>query len=257
MSILDRLKSWYTLSEAADRLSRNLEQKVTEHDVIQLAGEGHLVVCWYLIGNQKAFPATISCEYPLGEEPYLDALPIVDEEGNSWKTYISGPFKLPVDLYPPWGWYLLQFIGKGGESGTLWDPILINASDGNYWAIDERNGDFDNFPQRDELVIQREELDAFEHRCLQRPVPATDAKSATVNIETDSERVRLLKQIGALALVVAEKGVKYKKGDQPNVSQIAQAAVDMLTLLPDSNARGAGLSNLRKSIADGLELLKK
>lgn len=255
MSILDRLKSWYTLSEAADRLSRNLGQKITEHDVVQLAGEGHIVVCWYLTGEQRAFPATVSCDYPQGGETFLRVLPEVDANGASWRQSIFGPFRLPIDFYPPWGWFLLKFIGKGGDSGTGWDPILIDPTDGRYWGIDELNGDFDKFPEQNELVIQREELEAFEHACQQPTI--THSPTAAVGVESDSERVRLLKHIGALALVVAEKSAKYKKGDQPNVSQISQAAVDMLELLPDVNARGAGISNLRKSVAEGLELLKK
>ncbi|VVE14884.1 hypothetical protein PIN31115_02821 [Pandoraea iniqua] len=71
----------------------------------------------------------------------------------------------------------------------------------------------------------------------------------------DTERANLQKQIAAMALVLAEKSGKYRKGERPNVSQIAEAVDELLSALPDANSRGVGKSNVRANISAGLNLL--
>lgn len=71
----------------------------------------------------------------------------------------------------------------------------------------------------------------------------------------DSDRHRLLKQIAALSLALAEKSTRYKRGEKPNASQIANVTVEILDALPDGNLNGVGTSSLRESIKSGLELL--
>lgn len=257
MSILDKLKSWYTLEEAATRLTRTLGHSITEHDVIQLASDGHIIVCWFLSNyhSHYAQPVLVSCDYPRGEETFIQTEPDYDEEGNVYGVALSGQFRLPVDIYPPWGWWLLSFIGKGGESGTLWDPIVIDVDDGRHWAFYERDGgEFFHFPTKDEITIARADLEAFENACMQ---PKPTAPRAESGKENESERTRLLKQVGALALLLAEKSNKYKNGTKPNGHQIAEATLEILEAIPDVSKRGVGKSNLRASIAEGLELLMK
>ncbi|CAM5539512.1 hypothetical protein [Eoetvoesiella caeni] len=48
MSKLDRLKKWYSLEEAAKRLSLNFETEVTVKDVVQFMIEEQLAPCWFL-----------------------------------------------------------------------------------------------------------------------------------------------------------------------------------------------------------------
>lgn len=74
---------------------------------------------------------------------------------------------------------------------------------------------------------------------------------------SDSERDKLLRQIAALALVAAGSSKRYVRGDKPNVSQIAEAAVEMVEALPDSDKRGLRSTSLRDSIRDGFTLLKR
>jgi hypothetical protein len=79
--------------------------------------------------------------------------------------------------------------------------------------------------------------------------------NAAVEALPDNERVNLLKQIGALALLLADKSSVYAKGKgDPNASQIAQYAVEQIEDLPGLS--GAGKSSIRKSIKEGIELLK-
>lgn len=73
---------------------------------------------------------------------------------------------------------------------------------------------------------------------------------------TNLERERLLKQIGALALTLAEKSKKYKCGDNANASQIAESMGIILKDLPDAaNICGVGNSSIRASIKGGIDLL--
>ena len=65
----------------------------------------------------------------------------------------------------------------------------------------------------------------------------------------------LKKQVAALALLLAEKSGKYKKGDKPNAYQIAEAVGELLDAMPDANTRGVGKSSIRDSIKAGLSLL--
>jgi hypothetical protein len=70
-----------------------------------------------------------------------------------------------------------------------------------------------------------------------------------------TERNKLLKQIGALSLALAEQSRKYKRGENPNGSQIATVAGEIVDALPVANVAGVGASSIRESIRQGLELL--
>lgn len=71
-----------------------------------------------------------------------------------------------------------------------------------------------------------------------------------------TERVRLLKLVGALSLLLAEQKTMYRRGDRPNGSQLAEAVASIVEAIPDANSRGLGVSNTRASISEGLTLLK-
>jgi hypothetical protein len=71
----------------------------------------------------------------------------------------------------------------------------------------------------------------------------------------DKERASLQKQIAALALALAEKGGKYKRGNNPNASAIAGLVDEILTDLEAANTHGTGNSSIRSSISAGLTLL--
>lgn len=70
-----------------------------------------------------------------------------------------------------------------------------------------------------------------------------------------SERDKLLRQIGGLALLLAEKSKLYKRAGKPNASQIANAVGEIADAIPDAQVRGLGSTELRVSIAAGLSLL--
>ena len=75
---------------------------------------------------------------------------------------------------------------------------------------------------------------------------------------SETEREKLLKQIGVMALLLSKKNNTFSKSSgEPNASQIAKAVQVELDSMPDANIKGLGDANLRASIKEGLELLKK
>ena len=88
--------------------------------------------------------------------------------------------------------------------------------------------------------------------------PEAEPKPAE-GLLSDSERTKLLKHIGALALKVAEGAKLYQRCGEPNVDQIAKGVLEVLEGLPEdnNNINGARRSSLRDSISEGLALFKK
>lgn len=70
------------------------------------------------------------------------------------------------------------------------------------------------------------------------------------------ERAILLRMIGALTLVLAQKHGKYRKGDEkPNCAQISNDVVSILELGGFSKNYGLKVSNLRARMSEGIDLL--
>ncbi len=120
------------------------------------------------------------------------------------------------------------------------------------------------YPERlvtlDDVVITKQEVARFE-MCAQ----ILDDGSQI----NESEKSRLLRLVGVLALVLANKGGKYAIGTKPNVSQIA---IDVETMLASPEVgkeesksqsdikfsfdkAGLGNTNIRLTISDGIKLL--
>ncbi|PXX51054.1 hypothetical protein [Aquitalea magnusonii] len=64
-----------------------------------------------------------------------------------------------------------------------------------------------------------------------------------------------LKMLAGLALVLAEKGGRYKRGENPNYSQISQEIEVVCKNLPNADTFGLSPENIRKYISQGLALL--
>lgn len=117
----------------------------------------------------------------------------------------------------------------------------------------EREGDRElNFMPRIPPELAAVVMEGFAETAEQADVSASFSEAAS-----DGERNKLVKQIGAMALLLAEKHGRYKIGDRPNANQIADAIGDILGALPDASLRGLGKSSLRESIRTGIELLNK
>lgn len=122
-----------------------------------------------------------------------------------------------------------------------------------YPMLEEREGDRElNFMPR-----IPPELAAVVKEGFPETVEQADVSAPFYEAASDGERNKLVKQIGAMALLLAEKNGRYKIGDRPNANQIADAIGDILDALPDASLRGLGKSSLRESIRTGIELLSK
>jgi len=108
-------------------------------------------------------------------------------------------------------------------------------------------------PEDSVLVVRTQALRDFEETLRK----SEEATNNTPAYRTDTERTNLLKQIGALALALAEVSKKYKIGEKPNAKQIAEKIGDILGSLPDTDKRGMGDSSIRGSIQEGLALFKE
>lgn len=251
MRKLYKFKRWYSIDEAAARLSMTLSETVTADDIIQLAAEGHIKSHWFLNGDYFARPAILYCSYEPGEtRGTVLSYPIEDE----FTIQLSGICWLPVELCTSWGWWLLTFIGKGGESGSFCGAIVIDESGCTWELIEPKTGDFFHFPRRDEIVLTAESIEEFEQNAAS--VQTTQIGPAADTGLGAKERESLLKQIGALAALLSTYSNAYKRGGRPNASQIASAVGTLVEQMPDANLHGLGQSNIRGNITEGLSLLR-
>jgi hypothetical protein len=102
----------------------------------------------------------------------------------------------------------------------------------------------------EDLVKWREQLG----QSIDEGAPARAGDVGNLSLGKAREQT-LLKQIAALALCIAEHGKKYKRGDKPNVNQIATAALVIVEAREDFKSTGLAASSLRASITGGLDLL--
>jgi hypothetical protein len=71
----------------------------------------------------------------------------------------------------------------------------------------------------------------------------------------ESERDKLLKQIGVMALVLAEKSNKFEWVNAPNALQIANNAQEILEAGKFQDKKGTSSTEICNSICEGLKLL--
>ena len=103
------------------------------------------------------------------------------------------------------------------------------------------------------LVVMNDSLPRIRKLLLKK----TEQELSTL---TDSEQTKLLKIIGALALVITKSSNKYTNGVNPNVSQISEAILQAFSDIEKSNQdifekKGMGSTNLKDAITAGLKKL--
>lgn len=87
-----------------------------------------------------------------------------------------------------------------------------------------------------------------------KPIPFARAKKQDIS---ESERDKLLKHIGVLALLLAQSRGRYQKGEKsPNINGIVTAAQEIIELADFPGKEGTAKTELGKSIKAGLELLQ-
>jgi hypothetical protein len=136
----------------------------------------------------------------------------------------------------------------GRASGQLYedriDSMLTNDNSGKYW----------NIPKSEAIILSGSSL-----FMLAKNIEAlvTESHLKENHVITQTEREKLLKQIGSLAILLSKNSNNLQINGKVNALQIAIATEEMLSFLPDANIKGLSKSSFRASITEGLELLNK
>lgn len=133
MKKIHKIKEWFSLSEASDRLTGTLGEPVNVSDLIELAIEGHINLYWYM----RHQPA-VEVEYgtnrirPLSspdKETLVEGLFPVNSDGLI--TYLEGPFIVVLQK----GDALADFLRFG--LNVFDDPANELVAIGGYYVKDQ------------------------------------------------------------------------------------------------------------------------
>ena len=258
MSKLFKLKQWLTVPDAAKRLSLDLDEEVTEADVLRLALDGHLALSVRFVNPVTAFAATViplneapTIEGPDGEKVY--AAPTIGDDkaliSDDRPTTLTGVYDLPflggeqldvehryqaltngspVEVFCPHGTFV------SGPGGTLLQL---------YHRGGERDIDFypaSGLPGDAAMVVRRDALLAFEQSI------ADNRQSIDRPLGTQERRTRLV-VIAALCHLS-----KIKPGSHGEASRIA-AATERLGAPVSADT----ISQIFREIEEAVESRKK
>jgi hypothetical protein len=150
MKKIYKLKQWYSIKDAANRLTQTLSESVQEFDILELALEGHIQLYWYMrhvpsveveFGRKKLQPLIIkgkkiSFESDNGIEYFIDSYSEVNP--NSDITRLNGAHQLLLEQCGALVDYLRSFItGTGGELVSI-NGYYVKDTEGKTWNIVER-----------------------------------------------------------------------------------------------------------------------
>jgi hypothetical protein len=276
MSKLFKLKKWMTIKDAAKRLSASLGEDVTVADVLQLGLDRHLRLSVHFVNHAHA----IRCKRVPIDEAEMRVVPSLFDPTVTIGLY-KGPhtetevFEREEGLVTLTGIYQLSMVGaeeldvehalqmeNDGPSVSLVNlegPFVENG-DGYIYQLQEFFGDKTKdladrafpaarLPDNSILVVLTADIAKFEATLSD---PADECIDATIG---ETERINLLKMLAGMALLLAEKGGKYKRGDKPNASGIAESVAEIIDHLPSANAYGLSARNIRDKLPEAIRLL--
>ncbi|MGZ8945616.1 MAG: hypothetical protein ACXW1W_09335 [Methylococcaceae bacterium] len=219
-------RDYYSLEVAAETLNYSVD------DLIYLGSKDEIQI-GVLIGNRISLKHVIDGTGCLIEESHgfippsvikLAPYCLVDYEANPEKTEVV----------------LQIYFGDGQGKNSVVIKILDNVTEQPLLMKDAK------------LVIFNEDLQRLQ-----------DTEPTQINKPlTESERNKYLKQIGVMALLLAETKKNYKLGDKPNASNIDKAVQDIFDAGKEQGKfeflgqKGTGSTELRNSIGAGLKLLQ-
>ncbi|WP_175718782.1 hypothetical protein [Burkholderia anthina] len=284
MPIPRNFKRWYTVSEAAEMLAKHFNEPVTGQDVVDEINSGDLPV-WINATDRYAVSVALACHYysditkhllydVFKDRPPEEIINYIRSEEPNGRFFYSD---LSVEILR--GMYRVAmidttdyFVAPNGEKEAricFFDGMMVfnNEGDGSLlkivrrmvgvpeWSFDSVDYmDEHNLPSVEDLRIATSDLFARIESAGDEVSAANGEIAAPLG---DKAKVTLLKQIGALAALVAEKDGEYKRGDKLNVKKIADTVGELVDALPDASAHGLKNSSLRQNIGDGLKLLRE
>ena len=274
---MNHFKKWYSVTEAAALLRQVFEgEPVTERDLLDRINDGELPA-WFNATGHYAIELYPGCSYfpdpkqnpafPLIDHPQEEQLTLLRRgfgecqlEGSDTVQVLTGQFRLTgmsrEDMVPFPGeqkasirfLHGLQVYGEDRETifkivrritGT--NPGSQKVSD---FVVAHSEAPFSSA----DLLIASEDL-----RAMIAP-PAPPAPPETMGT---GERDTLLKQIGAIALLLSERASVYKRGGKPNPTRISAAVAEIVAEVPEAKTHGLSSVNLRNNISTGLSLLRR
>ena len=151
MRKLYTLKKWYSLPDAANRLTLTLGEEVSEADILQLTLEGHLPLSWNM-RYVNAVPVAPYCRiHDWDKTNQLNVLFGVPRKQPNARVIASEGFHILSDNVEKLeGYYIIDceacgalkdwvhslITGTGGELISL-DGYFVKDREGNYWKIVE------------------------------------------------------------------------------------------------------------------------
>lgn len=150
MRKLYKLKEWYSLKDAASRLTLTLGEPVSENDILQLCVESHLTLSWYMrhVTAQEVAPVTHILNFDdihkkMAErvgKPFIPKGTFYSEGYEAQSdliAHLDGAHKLELGLCGAMqDWILSLITNTGGELISL-DGYFVSDSKGRLWRIME------------------------------------------------------------------------------------------------------------------------
>lgn len=263
-------KRWFTVTQAANLLRESFDEDITDSDVLDHVYAGQIPV-WWDATARYAMPIARGC-HCFGARPIQSLTGIGRQQSGAQREQwfhqservqlLEGVYRIAFDARRD-----RQEIFDGDRSGKIVfaDGILLLDRDNDSLLqvlrrMPSRPGGSSSardfivdleFPSPESFRIGSADL----RNLLNDESTRTDT-SAPSDLG-ERERASLQKQIGALALALASASNRYRKGDDPNSSRIADAVTEILDALPDAKRQGTGSSSIRASIKAGLDLLSE
>lgn len=199
MSKLYKLKKWYSLTDAARRLTTTVGEEVTERDVRQLFVDRELPVSWILQHQPAAevaamcgayFPGTDLYELTKGltiDQGHTFGDPAYIQAGITWEKqsrrllHLEGVFTLDLEEGGAHDYIVSLVTGKGGELYSFDGTIVLDGYGTRYQLLEPFDEDYlkknelsifkmdsyypsSRLPDAEDIVIKREHLESFEAR---------------------------------------------------------------------------------------------
>lgn len=146
MKKIYKLKKWYSLEDAAERLTLTLSEEVSVNDVLNLAIEGHIKLSWYmrLVYVQEVEYREKTINIRNFETRLVEPIIVKDwftVESNRGITRFYGAYHLPRELCGVVYDYLLaQITVSGGDLISL-NGFFVQDNSGRTWRVMERFDD--------------------------------------------------------------------------------------------------------------------
>jgi len=269
MQKLGSFKRWFSVSQAAALLETAFNEQITDSDVLEQIGAGEIPIWWDATGRY-AVPIARGCHcFGLLSPSSVGGRSVDAKRREQWfwqsdqVQLLEGMYEIAIGARRE-----RQEVFDGDRAGQIVfsDGVLLRDADGEslLQVLRRMPGraagssvvkDFIvdiEFPNPDVFRVASADL-----RRLLNGESASPRVNQMAEETGKRERETLLKQVGAMATLLAEKAALYRRGEKPNASQIADAVVDLVAEIPDVNCNGLGRSSIRASVTEGVDLLRK